>query len=155
MEKQQPIKKLYRSKSDQMIAGVCAGIAEYFKIDPIIVRIIFLLGLVTGYGIIIYFVLWSIVPEEGTDKSVNVERVVENGAKDIETKVNSFVEKIQSNRNISMWAGIFIILFGLFFLLGNFGFFNIFKYLRPDLLWPVILIIVGITLLLKHDRRDN
>ncbi len=148
-------KRLYRSKSDQVVGGVCAGIAEYFAIDPVIVRIMFALAIFMGYGLIAYLVLWVVVPLEGTDKSVNIEGVIEQGAKDIEKKVDAFAEKIQNNRNINIWVGIFIILFGLYFLLGNFGFFNIFKYVRLDLLWPVILIIVGISLLLKHDRRNN
>lgn len=61
----QPIKKLIRSKSDRKIAGVCAGLAQYFDIDPTLVRVIFIiLGLPGGApGILLYLVLWVAMPE--------------------------------------------------------------------------------------------
>ncbi len=58
-------KRLYRSRKDRMIAGVCGGIAEYFNIDPVIVRIIALILLLPGGlpGLIPYIILWIAVPE--------------------------------------------------------------------------------------------
>jgi phage shock protein C len=59
-------KKLRRS-SDKMLAGVCAGVAEYFGIDPVIVRIVFvLLALAGGPGILLYIILWIVMPESPT-----------------------------------------------------------------------------------------
>jgi phage shock protein C len=60
------MKKLYRSRTDKKIAGVCAGIAEYFDIDPTIVRIIFVILLLPGGfpGLIPYLILWIVIPEE-------------------------------------------------------------------------------------------
>jgi phage shock protein PspC (stress-responsive transcriptional regulator) len=53
------VKKLYRSTKDKKIAGVCAGLAQYFNIDIAIVRIIFLLSaLVWGLSVIVYIVCW-------------------------------------------------------------------------------------------------
>ena len=61
-------KKLYRSKKNRKIAGICGGIAEYFDIDPIIIRLITLiLVLSAGGGLIAYIVAWIIVPEEPGD----------------------------------------------------------------------------------------
>ena len=58
-------KKLYRSKKNRKIAGVCGGIAEYFDIDPIIVRLLTLiLVLSVGSGLIAYIIAWIVVPEE-------------------------------------------------------------------------------------------
>ncbi len=57
-------KKLYRSRNDQMIAGVCAGIAEYLDLDPTVVRILFvLLALGPVPGILVYIILAVIMPE--------------------------------------------------------------------------------------------
>jgi phage shock protein PspC (stress-responsive transcriptional regulator) len=58
-------KKLYRSRKDRMLAGVCGGLAEYFGIDPVIVRILALILLVPGGlpGLLPYLVLWLLVPE--------------------------------------------------------------------------------------------
>jgi phage shock protein C len=59
-------KRLYRSKTNRMIAGVCGGLAEHFNIDPTIVRIIIIaLAIAGGPGILIYILLWIVVPEEG------------------------------------------------------------------------------------------
>ena len=58
-------KKLYRSTDNEMIGGVCAGIGDYLGIDPTLVRLAFLLlALAGGPGVILYIILWMIVPEE-------------------------------------------------------------------------------------------
>lgn len=61
------MKRLYRSTHDRKIAGVCGGIAEYFNIDPVIIRVIAILLLLPGGlpGLVPYVVLWIIVPEKG------------------------------------------------------------------------------------------
>ena len=58
--------KLYRSKSNKMIAGVCGGIGEYFKIDPTLVRLLWLLiSLISaGGGVVAYILAWIIGPQE-------------------------------------------------------------------------------------------
>jgi phage shock protein C len=61
----QNVKRLYRSKNNKIIAGVCGGLAEYFSIDPTIMRIIYvLLSIVTGIVplIIIYLIMWVLIP---------------------------------------------------------------------------------------------
>lgn len=58
-------KKLYRSKKERMIGGVCGGIAEYFDVDPTIIRIAWVVfTLMGGAGIIAYIIAWIIVPEK-------------------------------------------------------------------------------------------
>ncbi len=58
-------KRLYRSRTDRQLAGVCGGLAQYFGIDPTIVRVLFvLLALAGGPGLILYIILALIVPEE-------------------------------------------------------------------------------------------
>ena len=62
-----PKKKLYRSKKERMIAGVCGGIAEYLDADPTIVRLTVAIGTLisVGFGILIYLLAWIIIPEKG------------------------------------------------------------------------------------------
>jgi phage shock protein C len=57
-------KHLYRSQKDKMIAGVCGGLAEYFNIDPVIIRIIAVILLLPGGlpGFLPYVILWIVVP---------------------------------------------------------------------------------------------
>jgi phage shock protein C len=59
-------KKLYRSRTNRMIFGVCGGVAEFFAIDPTIVRLVFVVGALLGFGsfILIYLVMFFVVPEE-------------------------------------------------------------------------------------------
>lgn len=59
-------KRLYRSTEDKMIAGVCGGLAEYFQIDPVIIRILFFILLLPGGlpGLLPYLMLWIVVPEK-------------------------------------------------------------------------------------------
>jgi phage shock protein C len=57
-------KRLTRSSDDRMIAGVAAGIAEYLNLDPTLVRLIFvLLFFMGGNGVLIYLILWLVMPE--------------------------------------------------------------------------------------------
>lgn len=58
-------KRLLRSRNDRIIAGVAGGIAATLNIDPLLVRIAFLfLGLFNGFGVMVYLVLWLLVPNE-------------------------------------------------------------------------------------------
>lgn len=59
-------KKLRRSRKDKMLAGVCAGLADFFGLDVTLVRVIYALATVfTAFaGVLIYAILWIIVPEE-------------------------------------------------------------------------------------------
>jgi phage shock protein C len=59
-------KKLYRSRTDRKIAGVCGGIAAYLDVDTMVVRLIFIALLLVGVGpiILLYLIMWLIVPEE-------------------------------------------------------------------------------------------
>ena len=58
-------RKLYRSQNEKMIAGVCGGLGEVLDVDPTIVRVVFvLLGLMAGHGILLYLILWLIMPRQ-------------------------------------------------------------------------------------------
>jgi phage shock protein C len=58
-----PLKRLMRSSRDKKIAGVCAGIAEYFDLDPTLVRVLWLIAIFFGgTGLLLYVVLWIVLP---------------------------------------------------------------------------------------------
>lgn len=60
-------KKLMRSTTDKMVAGVCGGLAEYFDIDATLVRALFVIvTLLGGSGLLIYIILWLVMPEAPT-----------------------------------------------------------------------------------------
>ena len=59
------MKKLYRNINDRKIAGVCSGIGTYFNIDPVLIRLIWVVfAFAAGGGIIAYLIAWAIIPEE-------------------------------------------------------------------------------------------
>ncbi len=76
------MKYIYRSKTNKKIAGVCAGFAEYFDLDPSLVRIVWLSSILFGgTGIFIYLIAWLIIPQnpqEVQSKSIPFKRSSKN-----------------------------------------------------------------------------
>lgn len=88
-------KRLYRSNKDKILGGVCAGIAEYFNIDPVIIRVIFvLIFLAEGVGLMIYVILWIIVPEQKSlDK--DTDEIIKENSKEIEENVKKVTKGLK------------------------------------------------------------
>lgn len=64
MTAQTNTKRIYRSEEDRIFAGVCGGFGEYFDIDPVIVRLLWILFImVGGSGIVLYIIAWLIIPK--------------------------------------------------------------------------------------------
>jgi phage shock protein C len=58
-------RRLYRSKSDRVLAGVCGGLAQYFNLDATLIRVLFvLLAVLGGAGLVLYVAMWIIVPNQ-------------------------------------------------------------------------------------------
>ena len=58
-------RKLYRSKTNRVLAGVCGGLAEYFNLDVTLIRVLFvLLAVLGGAGLVLYVAMWIIVPNQ-------------------------------------------------------------------------------------------
>jgi phage shock protein C len=59
------VRKLYRSRTNRQVAGVCGGLAEHFNMDATLIRVLFVvLAVLGGSGIVIYVAMWIIVPQE-------------------------------------------------------------------------------------------
>lgn len=88
-------KRITRSRSDRMIAGVAGGLAAYFGIDPIFVRIGFLvLALINGFGGLLYFVLWLIVPNEGSP--VEGRSTVQEAVAEMRVAIDELVARVRA-----------------------------------------------------------
>ena len=74
------IKRLYRSRYNRKIAGVCGGLGDYFNVDPTIMRLIFIMVILfsVGLGIIAYILMWVVMPEEPS----HGERVIDDEGQD-------------------------------------------------------------------------
>jgi phage shock protein PspC (stress-responsive transcriptional regulator) len=61
-------RRLYRSRTDRKLAGVCGGLSQYFNTDATLIRVLFVvLALLGGPGLVIYLLMWILVPEEPED----------------------------------------------------------------------------------------
>jgi phage shock protein C len=70
------VKKLYRSRKARMLAGICGGLGEYFNVDPTMMRLIYVLATIfLPFMILVYLVMWVIVPEEPEAASDVVDTV--------------------------------------------------------------------------------
>ena len=146
-------KKIFRSIDDYMIAGVCGGLADYFKIDSSLIRIIFVLLILSGgSGILIYFILWLVVPKkEGIEKEINREEKIKEFAEDVkdraksmakEIKIDTKIKKPRKNINI---LGIILVMVGIVAVWNQISPITI----QWNLFWPGLLILVGILVLFK------
>jgi phage shock protein C len=88
-------KRITRSRTDRMIAGVASGLAAYFGIDPLFIRIAFVvLTLINGLGAVLYFALWLIVPNEG---SIGEGRsTVQEAIAEMQLMVEELVARVRS-----------------------------------------------------------
>jgi phage shock protein C len=60
-----PARKLYRSRTNRQLAGVCGGLAQYFNVDTTLIRVLFVvLTVLGGAGLVLYVAMWIIVPKE-------------------------------------------------------------------------------------------
>jgi phage shock protein C len=137
--------RLYRDEQNKVLGGVCAGLAEYFNLDIMVVRLIFLFALiVAGSGFMLYIILWIVIPRNhnvpGVDYIVPPEGTSETYPYQQPRRVNSG----------SMIGGLILILFGAYFLLEQFDFLPDWDF---DKLWPVILIIIGLVIIFGRRRR--
>lgn len=144
--------KLFRSRKSRILGGVAGGLAEYFKIDPVITRILFIaFTLTNGIGVVIYIILWIIIPDEPMEVLIN--EVKKNpDSNQTETKFPDLEElkPVQSSNKSSLIFGIIIIALGVFLLLSN-----IVPFIDFDDLFPVIFIIIGAGLIWNSTRSKQ
>jgi phage shock protein C len=130
---------LHRSRSDRVVAGVCGGLGEYLGIDPVVVRLGFILLTVAGgIGLPVYLLLAVIMPSAasvGASKAIPVWGGLESNWRH------------QRRRRLAAAA---LILLGSYFLLENAG---LLHWLAPGVFWPMVLIGLGVLLLTRRRPR--
>ncbi len=135
-------KRLYRSDKDKMIGGVAGGIAEYFNMDPTLIRflwiIIFFAG---GSGLLLYIILWIIVPAKKTTNSSDA----------VDEETNMSCEKKDRGGSDYVFA-FFLIFLGLVFLLNTTGLitWEIWSVLLR--FWPLLIIFAGLNLIVQESK---
>lgn len=140
--------RLYRSEKNKVLGGVCGGLGEMFDIDPSIVRLIFILMFVFGgSGLLIYLLLWLIIPSEGQGSASH--ETVKKGVDEMRGRAHEFAEKFRSrekggNRSFVGWV---LLLLGILFLTNSLGIASHF-----DFFFPFIFIIVGLFMIYQAKK---
>lgn len=123
--------RLYRSSTNKFIGGVCGGLAEHFRIDPSIVRVLaVLLTLGTGIGLVLYIVMWIVVPQRPYGEPVPTgERMA---------GWNSYLPGV-----VLIGAGAVLMII------------QVFRWLHWHVMWPIILVLIGLGLVFYHGGKGN
>lgn len=137
--------RLYRSRTNRIFGGVAAGLGDYLNIDPIIVRVLFVGSIfLSGIGILLYIILWIVVPEENVFASFNTN-ANQSGQQTDDLKTDDIFSQEyypKKSNNGSLVIGIILIIIGLF-LLGV----EIFSFLNFSDLFAILAVGVGIGLI--------
>jgi phage shock protein C len=144
------MKRLYRSKKNRVIAGVCGGIAEYLEVDPVLVRLIAVLLLFVGGGSFIAYIIGMIIipnaPLGSIPDNQSVPPPPPNPAK--------------ANQTGGLIIGVILIVLGISFLLKHIPFFQDYYWwfwnMGWNFLWPSILILIGLLIIFRAGcNRKN
>ncbi|MFW6035738.1 MAG: PspC domain-containing protein [Halanaerobiales bacterium] len=150
-------KKIYRSRRDRFLSGVCGGLGEYLDIDSTWIRLAFvLLALARGISVLFYIIAWIVIPEKPLDKEEETEffeaKVSDEEAEDVESGKDKNKEIIiesdneEKNEKKQRTIGFILVAVGGLFLFDNWYHFNWEK------LWPLIIVALGFGLLVKGVR---
>jgi phage shock protein C len=169
-------RRLTRSTRERMWAGVAGGLAEYFDVDPTLVRLMWIVATVVTAGLFVavYFVMWVIMPLDGDPPGVwrapdaAAPGATPAGGPEAPRQEPGWNEPAGGWRGYDDWygyglgygyhhgrrkrsAGVVLIVLGLLFLSAQVG---LFRWLNGGVGWAVVLIVLGLALLLRrHDWR--
>lgn len=154
--------RLERSTTNKVIAGVCGGVGEYLQIDVTLVRWFFAVGTVLtgGLGFLGYIVLLVLMPLPGrpapfVKTSGVTTSTVENASSGGDpvaqtTPIAPVPDDPEAAERRRGAFGLVLVALGAIFLFGNAG---VFRIVRWDLAWPLVLIAIGALLLVQRVRR--
>ena len=155
--------RIYRSGHDKVIGGVCGGLGEYFGIDPTIIRLIWAISVLSGFGFLAYIIAWIAIPERPyritkkpavqdsllTEEELESENAYYNEhAQNLDDEFGDEYDSANGNlkNNTSKVIGIALIVFG-----GSYVFRKFFGFINLDerLIFSGFLILVGLYMLTR------
>ncbi|HZK10390.1 MAG TPA: PspC domain-containing protein [Clostridia bacterium] len=132
------MKKLYRSRNDSMLTGVCGGLGEYFNIDATLIRLAFALFFFTGIGIFVYFIAAIILPKAPLAEGESPYKKDE-------------VDGVESS-NTSFALGVLLVFIGLALLIKRY-ILPLMPHYMKGLIWP--LVFIGLGAYLVWGRKES
>lgn len=151
-------RRLYRSRTNRIVAGVCGGVGDYLAIDPTFVRVFFVLfAFANGIGVLVYFLMWIIVPPEDA-RNVSLRDSARTGADEMVEHAHNVGENLRDAvRNPTsqtwMFIGAGLIIIGFFALLDSLPFSWV-HWLNWRVFWPALLMLAGIALIVRYFRKE-
>jgi phage shock protein C len=143
-----------RSRSDRVLGGVCAGLARYFNTDPLLIRLVFIvITLAQGAGIVIYLVLWIVMPEEGLEAPAAPGDVFKTGIQGVQQDVQRVATQFRADEphahRQGAVLGALLVATGAYLLAINLGAFGWWDWKFGG---PVLLMVAGLVLLFRRLR---
>ena len=159
-------KRFYRSTTNRVIGGVAAGMAEYFSLDPVLIRLLFVLfALFGGGGVLVYIIFWIVIPERPVIPVQNNAQAPDDApretpddnatytaqpAGDDIRETSSKKSPVEKKQKGSLIGGLVLITLGGIFLADEF-----FQNVDFGDLWPLILIVIGAGLLINTFSKRH
>jgi len=147
--------RLYRSRTKKVIGGVAGGLGDYLNIDPVLIRVLFvIITLINGLGLLLYIILWIVVQEEpykdiSYEMGPNSDENSSNDEKQSQTQPNQPMEKKESKGAIVI--GVVLIALGFIFLADNW-----FPSFHFRDIFPLAILGVGIWLVVDSlNKRET
>ncbi len=148
------MKKLQRSRTNKVFFGVCGGLAEYLGLDPVAVRLIFVLvTLFGGMGVVAYIVGVIIIPESPEEEKVSNAEANDSMAS---PPLPQGPAEPKSDKSAEI-VGIVLIMFGVIFMLKKIAwmdrYFDWLTFHFWSLLLPIILLVLGVSLIMRSKKK--
>jgi len=139
-------KRLYRSESERVLGGVCAGLGNFLGIDPIFIRVFFIVWTVLGeFSVLIYVLLWVI------DRAFQIN---DWGARFHQMGREIGEISRQPNSELIVFTGIGLITWGVYYLVRRLvPYLDLWAY--SQYLWPALLIIAGAFVIIRTTRKNE
>ena len=147
--------RLYRSTSDKVLGGVCAGLGSFLRIDPVFIRIFFIVWTIFGeFAVLVYILLWVIVP---VDSKMETEEPFQ--LNNLGTRFQQMGQEVaevarQPNSELIIFTGIGLIAWGVYYFIRRWlPYLNLWEY--SHYIWPAMLIAAGVLVIIRTSRREE